>query len=135
MGVKSNGSLSGNFEGALQEFIAAETITAGDLVVLQSGELACSAATEEICGVAMNSAIATEKVLVNVDPLQKFVMPATGLTAAMVGEHMDLAGTTGAQAAAGADHKTTTAQLTLVKFNTATEGVFMICEYQLQGIN
>lgn len=133
--MKSYGSLSGNFEGALQEFIAAETITTGDLVTLQSGQLACAAATEEICGVAQNSAVATEKVLVNIDPLQKFVMTATGLEAGFVGEHMDISGTTGAQVAAGADHKTATAQLTLIKFNSATEGVFIINEYQLQGIN
>jgi len=130
--MKSYGSLSGNFEGALQEFTAAETITAGDLVTLQSGELACAAATEEICGVATNSAVTGGKVLVNIDPLQKFVMVASNLTAAMVGEHMDIAGTTGGQSAAGADHKTATAQLTLIKFNSATEGVFIINENQLQ---
>lgn len=129
--MRTYGSLSGNFEGAMQEYVAAETITKGDLVTLQSGLLACAAATEVICGVAENSAVATKKVLVNVDPGQTFVMTATNLTAAYIGEHMDIAGTTGGLTAAGLDHKTATAQVTLIKYLSTTEGVFKIYEYQL----
>jgi len=126
--MRTIGSLSGNFEGALYEFTAAETITKGDLVSISGGEVICAAATEVILGTAVNSAADGEQVLVNCDPLQVVVMPATDLTAAMVGEHMDIEGTTGAQKADGSDHKTATAQLTLIKFISATEGVFTIFE-------
>ncbi len=122
------GSLSGNFEGALYEFEASEAIAAGDLVSMASGKAICAAATEPIIGTAVNAGGDGDMILVNCDPLQVIKMAATDLSAAYVGEHMDIEGTTGAQKADGSDHKTTTAQLTLIKFISATEGLFTIYE-------
>jgi hypothetical protein len=126
--MRAYGSLSGNFEGALQEYEAGEDITKGDVLTIAEGVVAPAAAGEVILGTAVNGGKDGDKILVNIDPLQKVILPASDLTVAMEGEHMDLEGTTGAQTADGSTHAATTAQLTLIKFISATEGVFTFFE-------